>query len=98
MKQKFSALDKIYDCLLNGGEFGEYIEPREDNPDRQPIWWPVLWFSPRIYNMRNYDLVFARHYGSSAWKFTKKNIKWVLDNWFECKPKDFLFRYQCRFG
>lgn len=100
MKNKLTALDKIYDCLLNGGEFGEYMEPAADNPVRQPIWWPVLWFCPRniIGGGPNKDLLYARHYGSSAWRFNKKNLRWVIRVWFECKPSVFLTAYQCRFG
>ena len=98
MKQNFSALDRIHELLLQGGEFGEYTEPGWQNPVRAPIWHPMLWRSPPEYNKVNYDLLYASHYGSSAWRFNKKNLRWVIRNWFHCTPSVFLFAYQCRFG
>lgn len=92
MKQKLSALDKIYDCLLNGGQFGQYIEF-----SGRPHWWPTLFM---VGPVAGRFMLLGRKRGeeSEAFRCAKKWLRTALRTYFKCKPSVFLTAYQCRFG
>lgn len=103
MKNKLTALDKIYELLLKGGEFGYYMDPPKESAFQQPIWNAVLWKDDYVFRLLEgrepkYDLLHVNRYGHSAKRFSKKSIREELKDCFKCKPSVFLTAYQCRFG
>ena len=77
-------LEKIYKMLQDGEEFGEVLPHRLGGT----FFWDVLCLSPNMKYIR------WRHYGSSANKNTKKDLKWILAEIFHMTPEEFIRKYK----
>ena len=76
-------LDTIYNNIKAGNIYAEYI-----SNVRFPCYYHVL----------NYDGIKYFHYthfGSSATKATKANLKWIIETIFRMTPAEFIKTYSC---
>lgn len=82
-------IDIIYDNLKNGLKYSRFYS--WDYYNNQPLKYP------HFHTVLSYDPVkklwIWTNYGSSANKATKKELKWILKNIFDCTAKEFIQDY-----
>ncbi len=76
-----SALELIYDKLLEGESFGKI----EKHNAGGTYFWNVL-SSDKVY-------IYWRHYGSSANKISLTSLRWILRTIFNTTAEQFLYDY-----
>lgn len=80
-----TILNQIYDNLQKGLYYYEhkhYFYPQELEFDNIVLW------------QTQYNNIGWEHYGRSACKNTKKELKWLLKNIFELTPLEFINTYK----
>lgn len=84
MKEEL-ILKEIFDNISNGKVYGEYI--LNNNTQKRDLFWAVL------YTTFDRKYIVWRYYGGSFNKHVLKDLKWILENIFECKPSEFIEKY-----
>ena len=79
-----SAMELIWQKLQDGETFGEILPHRLGGT----FFWDVLSVSPV-----GKKYIRWRHYGYSANKNTKKDLKWILSEIFKMPPEEFMQKY-----
>lgn len=84
-----AAFEKIYADLKAGYSYGfDFTWDHYNNkPMRYPFFDTVIFYDP-IKNLFRWT-----HYGSSANKATKKELKWLISVIFKCSAVEFLEKY-----
>ena len=80
---------RIYDALMDGHSFNEET-PILNQVIKPPLWHAVLW---GIRSWSDRPLIGWCHYGSSANRATKKELRWILNHIFEMRPTEFIKKY-----
>ena len=77
------AIDVIYKNLMENKYYG-YVVTNVRFP----------YFHLSLYKGKKF--FYWNHYGSSANKATKKNLKWIIEVIFKMTPEEFINHYECR--
>jgi hypothetical protein len=85
-------LEEIYDNLQAGIAYGEDMTKEGHSWVKYPYFDTVLHLIANSPHTTE-EVIGWRHYGSSANKNTKEDLKWVLDNIFKMTPTEFLQKY-----
>lgn len=84
-----TALNIIYNSLMKGTKYGKFSY--WDYYNNKPLLYPG--FDMVIYKDPVHNLFHWSHYGSSANKATKKDLKWIITTIFKTTPEKFLLEY-----